>query len=78
MSHEIELNVDDCSLSVFVWNQTLLLPPLLTPLFILSLCNYSSYSISNTSDIFQCQQDQNQPWETVFFMYSLNSNKAFR
>lgn len=78
MSHEDELNRDDCSLSAFVWYQTLLLPPLLTPLFVISLYNYSSYGISNTPDIFQCQQDQNQPWETVFYMYNFNSNKAVR
>lgn len=68
MSHEDELNRDDCSLSAFVWYQTLLLPPLLTPLFVISLYNYSSYGISNTPDIFQCQQDQNQPWETFLYV----------
>lgn len=51
---------------------------LLPPIFFPSLCNYSCYGISNTSDIFQCQRDQNQSWETVFFMYSFNSSEGVR
>lgn len=62
MSHKAELNVHDCSLNVFVWYQTLPLTPLPPPPCFLKLCNYSSYGISNTPDILQCQQDQNQPY----------------
>lgn len=50
-------------------------PPL--PLFFfLNLCNYSNYGISNTPDIFQRQQDQNQPWETLFFMWSRSGGRG--